>query len=200
MLFRRRAGAESRRRRFRRHFRSNCAGLRRIAMRIGAGFPVGCCDKSCTLFRRLRRICALADIVCSGGTCDDLRTRNTDGRRSSNVRSLHMFHRYLPLVAHSAVALALYATSLLKIARNRKRWLTGGSWGRERGSERVSTGSESCWNAIQIRGRRKRWLTGGCRNEIQIRFLESGLHFSIRLHPSVEKQQQQQRNDNIFIR
>jgi len=65
-------------------------------MRIGASFPVGCCDKSCTLIHRLRRICALADIVCSGDTDDDLRTRDTDGRRWSNVRSLRI---YLPSAA-----------------------------------------------------------------------------------------------------
>jgi len=88
MLFRRRAGAGSRRRRSRRHFRSNYTEQRRVAMRIGARFPVGCCDKSCTFFRRLRHICASADNVCSGGICDDLHTHDTDALRSSNFHSL----------------------------------------------------------------------------------------------------------------
>jgi len=57
MLFRRSAGAGSRRYRSRRHFRSNCTALLRIAMRIGESFPVRSCDKSCTLFRCLRRMC-----------------------------------------------------------------------------------------------------------------------------------------------
>jgi len=81
-------------------------------MRIGASFPVGCCDKSCTLFRRLRRICASADIVCSGGRCDDLRTRDTDDRRSSNVRSLRIYlpSAELTMVAASFLWLYRYAT------------------------------------------------------------------------------------------
>ena len=102
MLFRRRAGVGSRRRRSRRHFRSNCTEQRRFARRIDASFPVGCCDKSCTLFHRLRRICASADNVCSGGTCDDLCTPDTDALRSSNVHSLRssLPSYYAPTAAH----------------------------------------------------------------------------------------------------
>jgi len=177
MLFRRRAGAESRRRRFRRHFRSNCVGLRRIAMRIGAGFPDGCCDKSCTLFRRLRRICALADIVCSGGTCDDLRTRDIDGRRSPNVRSLRIFH---PLMARSAVALALYATQPETMTHRRK--LSHA----EMQSRFEEGGSDDSQADV----------------EMESRFASSNLDCISALPDSSsdEKQQQQQRNDNIFIR
>ena len=101
MLFRRHADVGSRRRLSRRHFRSTCAGLRRFVMHIGVSFPVGCCDKSCTLFRRLRRICASVDNVCSGGTCDDLCTPDTDALRSSNVHSLRssLPSYYAPTIA-----------------------------------------------------------------------------------------------------
>ena len=150
MLFRRRVDTKSRRRPSRRHFRSNCADPRRIAMRISAGFPVGCCNKSCTLFRCLRHICALVDIVCSGGRCDDLRTRDTDDRRSSNVCSLRISHLYLPSAAlmttrcRSSGFVALATGSDDSQAQANHAEMQSGC---ENGFQIRTSGSESCkWN------------------------------------------------------